>query len=117
MKYKIPQDIKCDLENILRRLEAKFDQDLLSIYFSGFESVVVHGHTSHPDDNYYVPQEKVEYALYRAGAIAAEKLLCELPKAHKLLKANKANHDKEGYSFAQLWEGVNADEILAKHQG
>jgi hypothetical protein len=68
------------LENIARKLEAKYGEGFVYDYFSAFCDVIVSGHSSSPDDNPHLASEQPCHSLYHLGAVAAEVLLAELHK-------------------------------------
>jgi hypothetical protein len=56
------------------RLEAEHGPEHVYDFCSGFHDAVMRGHTSHPDDNPHMPDERPCFDLYQLGARTAEPL-------------------------------------------
>lgn len=51
------------------------NSDIYGVWADGFYNVIAYNQTSNDDDNTYLPEEKIPYTLYKAGAKAAESLI------------------------------------------
>lgn len=68
------------MDGALKALESRFGRNIMYSFYAAFYNVVVLGETSHRDDNPYEPDEQPWHDGYRAGAVAAEKLLRDLSR-------------------------------------
>ena len=56
-------------------LDSLIHSPTYGVWADGFYNVICRNETSSDHDNAYLPEEKIPYALYKAGAKAAESLL------------------------------------------